>query len=242
MNWHKRYQQQAVWTKNAREYLWRKTGLDSAQRVLELGCGTGAILETLPRLPGRCGLDLNLGALRQAQFNAPGASLTQGAGEFLPFAAATFDLVFCHFLLLWAADPAAILREMARVTRPGGALLALAEPDYAARIDEPPELAELGRWQSEALTEQGINPRMGRQLAGAFAEAGIPLIESGIHGAAWGFSDPGQAEQEWAVTEADLAGKIPGGELNRLKNLEEQARQSGRRVLFVPTFYAWGAV
>lgn len=242
MNWHKRYQQQAGWTKTVREYLWEKAGLDSAQRALELGCGTGAILETLPSPPGHYGLDLSLSALRQAQIHAPGARLTQGAGEFLPFPAATFDLVFCHFLLLWTLDPVTILREMARVARPGGSLLALAEPDYEARIDEPPALAELGRWQTQSLLAQGINPRMGRQLAGVFAEAGITLIESGIHAAAWGASASTQAEEEWAVIEADLAGKIFSSDLQRQKVLETQARQSLRRVLFVPTFYAWGAV
>lgn len=215
--------------------------MNSARRILEVGCGTGAVLETLPG-PGRYGLDVNLPALRAAQRNAPDAALTQSAGEFLPFAAGTFDLVFCHFLLLWVKNPAQILREMSRVTRRGGAVLALAEPDYAARIDEPPALAELGRWQSEALAALGVNPRMGRQLSGALAEAGIRPIEAGIHAAAWDFSDPTQADQEWAVLQADLAGKIPGGDLEKMKVLDWQARQAARRVLVVPTFYAWGAV
>jgi len=244
MNWHTRYQQQARWTENVRNYLWKSSGLFSAQRVLEIGCGTGAILETLPVSPGArvFGMDLNLEAVKQAQLYAPATSVMQAAGEFIPFPTATFDLVFCHYLLLWTKNPVTILREMARVTQPGGAILALAEPDYTARIDEPAALMELGRWQTESLRRQGINPSMGRQLAGAFSQAGITLIENGIHAGGWGPSSPDEAELEWAVLQADLAGKISGEVLQKMKILDEFARREGGRVLFVPTFYAWGAV
>ena len=44
MNWHLRYIQQANWTRELREYLFQRTGMATAERVLEVGCGTGAIL------------------------------------------------------------------------------------------------------------------------------------------------------------------------------------------------------
>ncbi|MDX9993342.1 MAG: class I SAM-dependent methyltransferase [Anaerolineales bacterium] len=244
MNWHARYQQQARWTKNTRDYLFKRAGLDSAKRILEVGCGTGALWEQLPLPAGACahGLDLRLDSVKQTHANAPGLLTVNAAGEDLPYPDSFFDLVFCHYLLLWVQKPGQILREMARVTRPGGAVLALAEPDHAARIDHPPGLQALGAWQTAALLRQGVNPRMGRELAGGFAQAGITLIENGVIGGGWSGAGPAEMEMEWAVLEADLTGAAQAADIQKMKELDAQARRDSLRVLFVPTFYAWGRV
>ena len=44
MDWHARYVQQARWTNQLRHYLYRKAGLRDGQQILEVGCGTGAVL------------------------------------------------------------------------------------------------------------------------------------------------------------------------------------------------------
>lgn len=244
MDWHARYQQQARWTKNTRDYLFNRAGLDTAKRILEVGCGTGALWEHLPAPTGseNHGLDLRLDSVKQARFNAPGLLAVNAAGEHLPYPEACFDLTFCHYLLLWVRNPGLVLREMARVTRPGGAILALAEPDHAARIDHPPELQSLGEWQTAALIRQGINPRMGRELASAFAEAGIKLIENGVISGGWSVPSTAETELEWVVLEDDLAGHILARDIRSMRMRDEQARRAGARVLFVPTFYAWGRV
>ncbi len=48
MNWHTRYTQQAKWTRDLRAYIFNKIKLNESNRVLEVGCGTGAILSELP--------------------------------------------------------------------------------------------------------------------------------------------------------------------------------------------------
>ena len=93
----------------------------------------------------------------------------------LPFADQSFDVVLCHFLLLWLKTPVVALKEMARVCMPGGAVLALAEPDHDSRIDSPLELEKLGRLQTHGLKEQGANTRAGRQLSGWFIQAGLEV-------------------------------------------------------------------
>ncbi len=149
--------------------------------------------------------------------------------------------MFCHFVLLWLADPRRALNEMRRVAAPGGAVLALAEPDYGGRIDYPEALSRLGTWQSQALEEQGANPRMGRRLAGLFQQAGLVEVESGVLGAQWSQTDSDEdMEMEWQVLRNDLAEAVPPEELEALERLDRQATQAGERVLFVPTFYAWG--
>jgi hypothetical protein len=130
---------------------------------------------------------------------------------------------------------------MKRVTRPGGAVLALAEPDYEHRVDKPEALTSLGRWQAQALRKQGADPALGRHLADLFIQAGLRVIEGGtLAGQEKQAPTPQERELEWAVMEEDLAGTIPEAELQKLKKVDEQAWKRGERVLHVPTFYVWG--
>jgi SAM-dependent methyltransferase len=187
------------------------------------------------------GLDLLPASLMEARFHAPAASLTCGDALSLPYPDGRFDITFCHFLLLWVSDPRKAVAEMKRVTRPGGHVLALAEPDYSARVDEPLELAVLGRWQAESLERQGADPSLGGRLAELFYGAGIELVETGaIQSRGNEALSSVEWELEWAVLEADLAGSVPVGDIQRLKKLDAQARVRGERILHVPTYFAWG--
>ncbi len=243
MNWHDRYLQQARWSRELRAYLFKQCRLDQAQRVLEVGCGTGAILGEIPVPPARFGLDLEAGALAQCRIHAPGVFLIRGDAHHLPYPPATFDLTFCHFLLLWVRDPLQVLREMKRVTRRGGYVLALAEPDYEHRQDEPPALRRVGQWQNEALRRQSAKIGFGARLAETFHRAGIELLETGAIQRS-GPEAPEKTEQalEWAVLESDLRVVLPTEEILKIKALEEQAWAEGKRVIYVPTYFAWGKV
>jgi ubiquinone/menaquinone biosynthesis C-methylase UbiE len=236
MNWHTRYLQQAAWTRDLRTYLFEQAGLKTARRVLEVGCGTGAILRDLSA-PTLHGLDLEAGSLDECRVYAPAALLTQGDAHFLPYPDRSFDIVYCHFLLLWVKDPLQVVCEMARV---GHSVLALAEPDYSQRVDEPSALKPLGEWQTEALRRQGANPSFGSALAETFFQAGIKPIETGpIQGGAV-MNSADDWEKEWAVIESDLKGIVPSVEIQKMKKLDEAARRHGERTLQVPTFFAWG--
>ncbi len=240
MDWHRRYLQQARWTRELREYLFKQTGWDEASRILEVGCGTGAILSEVPQRASLYGLDIDADALTQCQVHVPSASLARGDALQLPYLNTSFDIVYCHFLLLWVADPLQALLEMKRVAKTGAHIFAFAEPDYTARLDEPSELIPLGQWQAESLRRQGADPGLGVQLADLFFRAEIELVETGtIQGAE---SEPSQKkwELEWAVLESDLAGLLPGEDIHRMKSLDRQARARGERVLHVPTYFAWG--
>jgi ubiquinone/menaquinone biosynthesis C-methylase UbiE len=243
MDWHTRYLQQARWTQQLRTYLFRKARLEVAQRVLELGCGSGAILADFTPETNIHGLDISMPALEQSAIHAPKACLTCGDGASLPFTASVFDIVFCHFVLLWVADPDLVVSEMRRVTRPGGSIMALAEPDYGGRIDYPIGLSEIGRWQTQSLLRQGADPDMGRKLSGIFSKAGLKQIETGVMGGEWKTSLT-EAEQwlENQVLEYDLADLVSSQDIQKMITLDRLARNRGERVLYVPTFYAWGVV
>ncbi|MBE0669843.1 MAG: methyltransferase domain-containing protein [Anaerolineales bacterium] len=237
MNWHTRYLQQAAWTRDLRNYLFDQAGLTNASRVLEVGCGTGAILHEIKSAAPSHGLDYEIDSLSICRIHAPAALLTHGDAHFLPYPNGSFDIVYCHFLLLWVRDPLQVLREMARV---GRCVLAFAEPDYSQRVDEPAELKKLGKWQLDALIRQGADPSFGSRLAETFYQAGIQLIETGSIQNAEKKRSADEWENEWAVIQADLEGAVPGEEIQEMRILDENARSNGERVLHVPTYFAWG--
>jgi SAM-dependent methyltransferase len=243
--WHARYSLQARWTQSLRSFLLPRAGLEHANRVLDVGCGTGAVHGELRQ--GNSvqvhGLDIDAEMLAEAERVSPSSVFTLGDAHALPYADGSFDIVLCHYLLLWVFDPFQVLSEMRRVTRAGGALLALAEPDYGGRIDYPSELVELGRLQTISLRQQGAEPELGRRLGALFRNFGLDGVEVGVLGAQWsGPLSLAEQESEWAVIRSDLEDSLPPNQLEQLFHMDMQAWQSGTRVLYVPTFYAWGRV
>jgi len=244
-DWHLRYLQQALWTRDLRRYLLGRAGIAQANRALEVGCGTGAILSEIPDTRSANsleihGLDINQENLELARAHAPTSNLIQGDAHFLPYETASIDLTFCHFLLLWVRDPIQTIAEMKRVTRSGGAVIALAEPDYGGRIDYPAELSQLGDWQRQSLIQQGADPLIGRRLAAIFHSANLVDVETGVLGGQWrqGLSKEG-FENEWRVLLDDLAEVAPKAKIGELRKMDEIAWLRGERILYVPTFYAW---
>jgi SAM-dependent methyltransferase len=241
--WHAWFSVQAGWTRATRTWLYQQAGLAQARAVLEVGCGTGVVAGELAHLSSArvLGLDVDAGVLALARRREGGVTCVQGDAHALPFPDGSFDVVVCHYLLLWLADPAQGVREMARVVRPAGAVLVCAEPDYGGRVDHPAEMVGLGRLQAEALRRQGADPELGRRLGELCAAAGLRATV-GVMAGRWDLpaSSDGGFEAEWAMRERDLAGLVPAWELRRLRSVDRQALVAGRRILFVPTFYAFG--
>ncbi len=243
LEWHQRYRQQARWTQEVRSYLFSRAGLATARRLLDVGCGTGAVLEDMQVAftGAQFGLDLSAANLALARRYSAHTHLTQADAHDLPYPTGIFDLTLCHFLLLWVADPAQTVQEMARVTRPGGAVLALAEPDYGGRIDYPDPLSQIGVWQAAALQQQGADPFLGRQLAGLLASARLQNVEVGVLGGRWSEPpSPAELDLEWKVLREDLRTHPAANQLLALRALDEAAWARRERVLYVPTFYAIG--
>nr|WP_325194298.1 methyltransferase domain-containing protein [uncultured Oscillibacter sp.] len=96
-------------------------------RVLDLGCGTGALTaQVLEQDPRRqvTGLDLSEQMLAQARARlGDRVKLIQGDSECLPFPDGSFDVVYCCDSFHHYPDPAAVLAEVGRVLVPGGVFL-----------------------------------------------------------------------------------------------------------------------
>jgi SAM-dependent methyltransferase len=160
--------------------------LRAGARLLDCGCGPGVMTAELAALvaPGEAiGVDLSgaqfsIGKERAKQLGIGNLVLREGGVSSLPFDEGAFDLVFAHALLEHLVDPAAAVRELARVLVPGG-LLGVCSPDWGGFIISPSTLLA-----AQALTAyehvqagNGGNPRVGRELAEHAAAAGLDLLE-----------------------------------------------------------------
>jgi len=108
----------------------RAFGAELRGETLEVAVGSGLNLPFYsPAVARAVGLDLSAGMLAQARRRATDLgrpiALVQGDAERLPFAAATFDTVAISLALCTVPDPAAVLRELARVCRPDGRVVLL---------------------------------------------------------------------------------------------------------------------
>ena len=101
--------------------------------ILEVGCGTGHWLASLEGGHRLHGLDLSAGMLRQARQRPVALELVRGRAGRLPFAAASFDLVYCVNALHHFEDRHGFVVEARRLLRAGGALAVVGMDPRRAR-------------------------------------------------------------------------------------------------------------
>ena len=90
-------------------------------RVLDVCCGPAMLAAgALERSAEVDGLDFSMKAVELARKLVPEGHFEQGDAQFLPFPDRSFDAVLCGYGLMHLPEPAAALREMLRVLRPGG--------------------------------------------------------------------------------------------------------------------------
>ncbi|UCG02222.1 MAG: methyltransferase domain-containing protein [Candidatus Heimdallarchaeota archaeon] len=173
------YEDQMEWTVSTRKRLYRKMELFHAKTILEVGSGTGAILREIQTINPRArlvGLDWNLFALKFSQVESLSPNSICGNGELLPFSDNNFDITLCNYFLMWVKEPLAVLKEMRRVTRIGGWIACLAEPDYGGRLDYPAS----EQWEELLLESLSAHdPYIGRKLRSLFHKADLQ-VEVGL--------------------------------------------------------------
>ncbi len=156
-------------------------GLRGGQRVLDVGCGPGALTaELVARLGAEAvaAVDPSEPFVAAARARNPGVEVLRASAELLPFADGMFDAALAQLVVHFMSDPVAGLSEMARVTRRGGVVAACVW-DHAGR-QGPLSLF----WQAARELDPEVEDES--QLAGAreghlaelFEAAGLREIES----------------------------------------------------------------
>jgi SAM-dependent methyltransferase len=158
-------------------------GVRVGQRALDVGCGPGALTAELVDRLGRdnvAAVDPSASFVAAAQERYPGVEVQQAGAEALPFDDREFDVALAQLVVHFMADPVAGLREMGRVTRPGGVVAACVW-DHAG--ERGPLTAF---WQAVHALDPGergegdlAGARQGH-LAELFATAGLAEIEEKV--------------------------------------------------------------
>ena len=180
----------------------REAGISSGMKVLDIGSGAGDVALTAAELVGPAGavvgVDVNPAILETAQARAQAAGFTNV--EFVAGDARTldlgndFDALTGRLVLMYMADPADALKQLATRLRPGG-IVAFQEADFTPyrqmyRPDTP--LAnKLIDWALAVFERSGAHSGMGFDLYRAFVEAGLP--EPYMH-----FESPVGGPEGWA--------------------------------------------
>ena len=147
--------------------------------VLEVGCGTGVFTRSVgAELPDSSvvGLDMDDERLAFARARNAAPNVQYRAGDLLDlhFKDDSFDLVFCRFVLVHLPDPTQALREMARVARPGGRVVAYDMVHDGIWFSPPkPAFARLLRAALDVMRERGMEPSQGLHLASGMIRAGL---------------------------------------------------------------------
>jgi ubiquinone/menaquinone biosynthesis C-methylase UbiE len=158
-------------------------GVTAGHRVLDVGCGPGALTGELVRRLGPaavCAVDPSKQFVEAVRDRYAGVRTRRGAAEALPFEDRMFEVTLAQLVVHFMADPVIGLREMARVTRSRGTVAACVW-DHAGG-EGPLSLF----WDMARKLDPNVEDESGRagarrgHLAALFDEAGVHEIEESI--------------------------------------------------------------
>jgi ubiquinone/menaquinone biosynthesis C-methylase UbiE len=144
--------------------------VDGSVRVLDIGCGSSRILQSLPQAVG---LDMQIRKLRWLR--APGRQLVQGSLSELPFPDGAFDAVICSEVIEHIAREDVDLSDMVRVLTPGGTLV-LGTPDYGRWTWRTLEAMYKKVFPQGYATEH-INPYTRAELRAEIERMGLVVLD-----------------------------------------------------------------
>jgi SAM-dependent methyltransferase len=214
------------------------------QRVLDVGCGPGALTAELVRRLGPdavSAVDPSEPFVAAAQERHPGVSVQRAAAEHLPFGDHVFDAAVAQLVVHFMAEPVRGLREMARVTREHGVVAACVWDHAGGR-------GPLGVFWEAAL-ELDRDAADESQLAGAreghlaelFRAAGLHEVEEGVLSVDVEHSTFEEWWEPFTLGVGPAGAYVSGLDARRQAQLRERCRELLPAAPFVLTARAWAA-
>jgi ubiquinone/menaquinone biosynthesis C-methylase UbiE len=158
-------------------------------QILEVGSGTGIVTREAAALVGPRGQVIGVdpsrvmtqAARRLARAGQVGTRIvhTVGDGARLRFRANRFDRVFAVTVLLHVRNSSAILREMIRVTRPGG-IVAVQDQDFGSLTLDHPDRALSARIMDGVVARMYPDPFSGRRIFGRLVRLGLRRVRLSV--------------------------------------------------------------
>lgn len=156
-------------------------GVTAGQTALDVGCGPGALSAVLVERLGVshvAALDPSQPFVNAARSRLPGVDIRLASAESIPFDDDHFDVALAELVVHFMTDPVAGLREMARVTRPGGKIAACVW-DYGGDTGAVSAFWKVARLLNPSVDdESGLAGVRDGQLAELFGAAGLHEIHA----------------------------------------------------------------
>jgi SAM-dependent methyltransferase len=155
-------------------------GVGAGQRVVDVGCGPGALTAELVRRLGPAGVsavDPSESFVDAARERHPAVAVQRAAAEQLPFADREFDAAMAQLVVHFMADPVAGLREMGRVTRSQGVVAACVWDHEGGKGPLAVFWEAALELDPDARTESGMAGAREGHLAQLFHDAGLREVE-----------------------------------------------------------------
>jgi SAM-dependent methyltransferase len=151
-------------------------GIDRGQRVLDVGCGPGALTAELVSRAGAgavSAVDPSASFAAAVHERLPEVDVRRSAAEQLPFPDGAFDAALAQLVVHFMTDPVAGLREMGRVTRPGGVVAACVWDHAGGRGPLSVFWQAVRQLDPAAHDESDLAGAREGHLATLFAQAGL---------------------------------------------------------------------
>jgi SAM-dependent methyltransferase len=158
-------------------------GVADGQRVLDVGCGPGALTtELVARLGGSAvtAVDPSGSFVMAAQARNPGVNVLVASAERMPFGDRTFDAALAQLVVHFMSDPVAGLAEMARVTRRDGVVAACVWDHAGGRGPLGPFWRAAREGDPGAVDESRLAGVREGHLAELFEAAGLREVEPSV--------------------------------------------------------------